>query len=164
MASTGADSTDDEEILSQAKEYYEKNKKQIIKSNKKMNSKKALKTRNMLAATMQYVHDHDISHNFDDEDDDRMDFQDAKDEEFEDKLMIKKKLKGSKLTKREVRKIAKKSQIDEDNVQLSVLQKVMDDGDFEKILTESLMKSEKKGLGSSQRSYISVKSYNRELA
>lgn len=135
QAVSGEDSTDDEKILAQAKEIYKKNKKQIHSRSKRLNEKKMLKTRNILEATMKFVHDNDISANFEDPDDDRMEFEDAEDEEFEDKCLKKKKKKGAKLTAREIRKLAKQNDVSEDNMQLSTLARVMDNDDFERILT-----------------------------
>lgn len=61
MATTGADSTDDEIILEKAKEYFKNNRKQILSKSKRLENKKKLKTKNILQATMAFVHDNDIS-------------------------------------------------------------------------------------------------------
>ena len=74
---------------------------------------------------MNFVHDNDISQNFSDSDDDRADFIEAKDEEFEDFLLKKFRRKGNKLTIREIRKAARRYEIDYDSVQISTLWKVM---------------------------------------
>ena len=89
---------------------------------------------------MQYVHDNDITQNKDDEDDDRIEFADARLEEVMDKIKREFRKQGRPLTKREVKRIARANQVDYFALDENVLRNVMDELDFNRILDESQLR------------------------
>ena len=139
-ASTGEDSTDDEEILEKAHGLFKDKKKKIMERNQRLAKKKEMRTNKLLEATMDYIHDNDIEGNVEDEDDDRAEFADARIEEVEDKLIRMSKKKNRKLNKRDIRRICKHNGVEYEAISLDVLNKVMVQDDFQRILTESVMK------------------------